>query len=350
MPTIDQIININITRQTSAPTQAGFGTMLFATDTVPGGFTERVRTYTSAQALVDDGFATTDDAYLAAVAYFSQQISPTQIKIGREDVGDADIAATISAISAEDDDWYALTIYDKTPATITLAATTIEATKKIFGYSTEEADALAVTTTDTYAVNSAANLDRTLGLWNEGDENFPEAAWFGRMLPTTPGSATWAYKTLSGVTASNLTATEEVNLGGKNANWYQELAGISHTTGGDPKMGGIMASGEFIDVIRGIDKLSARIQERILFQLVNLPKIPFTNSGVSVVTNEISAELNTSIAEGLLTADPLPQVNAPLVSEISVLDKANRCLPDVTFQATLAGAVHKVAIQGTVSV
>jgi hypothetical protein len=41
---------------------------------------------------------------------------------------------------------------------------------------------------------------------------------------------------------------------------------------------------------------------------------------------------------------------APKVKDVSSADRANRVLPDVTFSATLAGAIHAVEILGTISV
>ena len=53
---------------------------------------------------------------------------------------------------------------------------------------------------------------------------------------------------------------------------------------------------------------------------------------------------------GVLAADPVPIVQAPLVADIDPADKAARILPDITFQATLAGAIHKLVITGVLSV
>ena len=52
---------------------------------------------------------------------------------------------------------------------------------------------------------------------------------------------------------------------------------------------------------------------------------------------------------GILAADPAFTVTAPAVADVSAGDKTARTLPDVDFDATLAGAIHKVEISGTVS-
>jgi hypothetical protein len=82
--------------------------------------------------------------------------------------------------------------------------------------------------------------------------------------------------------------------------------------------------------------------------LVNLAKIPFTDAGIAIVENEIRAVLNQGVQNGFLAANPAPIVRVPLASEVSTNDKANRILPDIYFEGTLAGAVHGVTIQGVV--
>jgi hypothetical protein len=81
---LDSLINVTITVQGASVTRAGFGTiMLLAYHT---NWPERVREYSMATVLTDmvtDGFATTDSAYLMAVAVASQNPRPPTLKIGR---------------------------------------------------------------------------------------------------------------------------------------------------------------------------------------------------------------------------------------------------------------------------
>ena len=60
--------------------------------------------------------------------------------------------------------------------------------------------------------------------------------------------------------------------------------------------------------------------------------------------------------QGVITRDPDKfegqpySVVTPDVSAIDPVDRANRLLPDVTFEATPAGAIHKAVITGAVSI
>lgn len=255
------------------------------------------------------------------------------------------VATGLNAIEAENDAWYALVLTSKTLADQMAAAAWIESRRKIFFARTDEAGVKSGTSTTDVAYRlKAAAYDRTAVVHTETPNDFIDAAWLGKMLPEAPGSATFKFKTLAGVTVDKLTPTESAAVKAKNANTYETIGGVNITAEG------VMASGEFIDIIIGTDWLQARIQERVYSKLVQLKKIPYTDAGVAVIENEVRAQLTEGIGAGLLAQDPEPTVSVPKVADISVADKANRYLPDVRFAATLAGAVHKTTIRGTVSV
>lgn len=264
------------------------------------------------------------------------------------------VADFLADISEEDDDWYGLIWTERAEAQVAVAAAYIETVRKIFITCSADADILDDTDTDDIAYTlSGSNYDRTSVIFNADATDFADAAWMGKLFPFDPGSETWKFKTLSGITADILTSSERASAQGKNCNLYVTIGGIDMTEEG------VMASGEYIDIIRGVDWLQARMEERIFSKLVNLPKVPFTDSGIAIIEAEIRAVLENGIREGLLSPDAEiidskgnPQVylvSAPKAIDVSDVDKANRFLPNVTFKATLAGAIHKVTIQGVVS-
>jgi hypothetical protein len=173
-------------------------------------------------------------------------------------------------------------------------------------------------------------------------DSFFSEAWLGKMLPKDPGSATWNMKTLSGITAYELTSGNRTFVLNKNANIYTETAGVSLTEKGK------VASGEYIDIIRGIDWLESTITEKVFAVFVNNDKIPGTDPGVTIVENAVKEALDEGVQATLITDDYT--VSVPLVSDISDQDKIDRTLPDISFTATLQGAVHTVTINGVVTV
>lgn len=78
---LDDIVQLTITLNSSAPTQAGFGRgLLCAYHT---HFAGRTKLYKGADEMLTDGFLTTDKVYQDAVAYKSQRPCPIDFKVGR---------------------------------------------------------------------------------------------------------------------------------------------------------------------------------------------------------------------------------------------------------------------------
>nr|MDO8118666.1 DUF3383 family protein [Candidatus Sigynarchaeota archaeon] len=209
----------------------------------------------------------------------------------------------------------------------------------------------STSTTDVAAVLEDEERERTSVIFNEDNTDYIDGCLMGRGFPYAPGSITYKFKTLSGPVASTtLTGTERNAILDKNCNLYSYIAGVNMMEEGT------MASGEFIDIIIGIDYLRARMAENIFGKLVNLPKVPYTDAGVAIIEAEIRAVLENAIKIGIIA--PAPElfngkdydVSAPKVADVSDNDKANRLLPDVTWQARLAGAIHKVIVVGHVQV
>ena len=251
----------------------------------------------------------------------------------------------LAKIVQESDDWYALAIESRTDANILLVAAWIETQKKLFAIASADGDILGSGATDIASQLEALNYDRTITIYNaDAATIFPEFAWFGKMLPTDPGSATWMFKTLTGIVATVLTSAERTYALAKNCNIYHTVGGVDMTEEGK------VASGEYIDIIRGIDWLKARMMEKIFGHLVNLPKVPFTDAGIAAVEADVRAILDLGIAKGLIALTPAYTVTVPLATDVSSANKIARNLPDVKWYASLAGAIHKVGIAGIVTV
>ena len=219
-----------------------------------------------------------------------------------------------------------------------------ETEKKIFFHTSDDIDIPTSSTTDIASQLAALNYDRTAVQYHpnlSNDQYFSEA-WIGDCFPRDPGSQTWCYKNFAGITSYNLTSGERAFALDKSANIYTETAGVDITEVGK------VASGEYIDIIRGIDWLEARLAENIFSELINVPKIPYTDEGVAIIEGLVKEVLDRAVVQGIITADYV--VTVPLVADIPDADKLARNLPDVKFTATLQGAIHTVEIEGVVSV
>ena len=132
------IVNINITRQTTSVSVAAFNVPLilstFASGAsgTPSTFT-RTKSYGSVKALEDDGWSTTGAVYKMANAIFSQNPTVNRIVVGRADSGDASVAASLNAICDEENSWYGLVVDPAmvdTTAKISAIAAWVESAKK----------------------------------------------------------------------------------------------------------------------------------------------------------------------------------------------------------------------------
>jgi hypothetical protein len=185
-----------------------------------------------------------------------------------------------------------------------------------------------------------AGYDRSIVVYSGDTDEQADAALFGVLLPSTPGSLTMKFKTLAGVSADSLTSTQATAAKNKNCNIYRSIGGVNMLSEGT------VASGEFIDVMHGIDWLQARIEEGVFGRLARSAKVPYTQAGAVLIEAEIRQPLDQGITNGLLASYT---VSVPDVASAPTNDKAARFLDGFAFEGILAGAVHKVQINGTIT-
>ena len=268
----------------------------------------------------------------------------------------------INAARDENDDWYFLIETANDEDQIKQMAAHFETIQKLYFYQTYDSDTLTKApmgdTTTIAAFLKNKSYDRTIGVATLTEDSFSEfksAAWTANRAVTQPGSTTWKFKSLRGVSPDNFSTQVLTNIAGKNLNSYVTLGG----TGINIFQEGVVASGEYIDIMRGTDALTGRIQQLVLTLLTTEGKVPFTDAGIETVGLQVERALNEYVNYGLLVGPEVtddndeslgPQVTVPTRSQTSASDRAKRELTNVTFTANYAGAVHKATIMGTVSV
>lgn len=251
-----------------------------------------------------------------------------------------------------DDDFYFLLTTDRTVVFLKQLSAAVELLIKLFAFETDDADsknlAVMTDTTSLFAVLVAANRDRTFYVWTKTANlpTYPAAAWVGKLAPKAPGSATWKFKSVSGPAADALTSTELANIQGKNGNVYVVRGGISMFEEG------VLASGEYIDIIHGTDLIQARIQEAVFGLFVTEDKVPMDNGGIEAVALQVEEVLvNVGVGNNILRGgDDAPVVTVPDISDVPAPDRAARFLDGVEFEGFYSGAIHKTKIQGRLSV
>lgn len=239
MSVLDNIVQVNITRQTTQIDIAAFDIplLLVEMDDDDVGFgTDRVRTYSSLADVATD-LGVTHKGYLMTQKLLGGDIKPATFKIGKVNKEVGDVETYVEALQAcidVDDTWYAVMAQDHSDQTIESLSDTIQAMRKLYFTSTASADApLQSVETDIGSKLKAKSNDRTVIMYSKtADTDYPECAWVGTQLVEIPGSNTWEYKRLAGVTVSKLTGTEINVLEGKGYNYYIEVKGANITRRG----------------------------------------------------------------------------------------------------------------------
>jgi hypothetical protein len=249
------------------------------------------------------------------------------------------ITEALDLIREIDDDWYAIGTDLNTEAEILEIAGYIQALKKIYFANSEDEAILDPSATDDIASQLLdGSFNRTALIYEQGT-HYSGIAWAGQYLSYDPGTLNWAHKTLKGVTASTLSSTQRNAALGKLCNIYTTIAGRSIT-----QFGFTSEMGTYIDIIRAIDWIEARIQEGVYGRLVSTAKIPYNDAGFTVIASEVEAVLQ--IAEADVVINPGWTVTVPRLEEIPEQDRANRHFSGTEFTAELAGAVNTVTIHG----
>jgi hypothetical protein len=263
----------------------------------------------------------------------------------------------LDAIVLEDNDWYGLIITDRTAANVAEVAFWAEANTKLFATASADPNiinqTLSADTTSIAADFKSKTYDRSFALYHpNAATTYPDAGFLGGLLARVPGSYTGMFKQIRGSSVVALTATQSKNALDKSCNVYQLIGGANMTRNAT------VGSGEYIDVIHFIDWFDARMTEGVFGLLARSAKVPFTPEGLVAVQGEIDSVGKAGIDAGGLSKtrydDDGVQVGGfystmPDFDSISVNDKAARLLQSIRFVAYLAGAIHKVVINGTIT-
>ena len=349
MSLIDQLVNVKISISEGADSGESFsGILLVGPAPAAGGEIDNdVAKYASLEAIADAGWETTDEVYKAAAIAFRNGTSELFVSVIKEEddatTDPLDIAINVSG-------WYGIGVCGVDSSKFADIATWAENNGKLFGYTVSYTSNTAnPITNDSY--NYSFGFATSKVSENE-DNKYLAIAVLAKVMSYQAGSETWAYKTLTGITADAYTSNEISTIEGKNLNCYVECAGKAIT------LQGKTVSGEWIDVIRFRDWLINDMQTRIFNLFIMNPKVPYTDSGITLIQNQMIASLKEGqsvggIAETEYDEDgneiPGYTTSVPLSSSVSSADKGSRRLSNCKFTARLANAIHLVEISGTLT-
>jgi hypothetical protein len=241
--------------------------------------------------------------------------------------------------------WYTINIDVASEANIDDVAAWAQARVKAFF--PQVIDHASANGTDTIGSGLATlGYTRTVPIWHPHLHEYAACAWVGRCLPQDAGSITWALKTLAGVSAVAITSNQQTNLKAASLNYYIALKGLKLVSG--PNGGGTTSEGEFFDIIHGTDWFTEELQTEVLAYLVSQEKVPYTDASGDILEQLAITVGDRGVDRNLFVAGTIA-AEAPEVADISDIQKGTREFGDISFSATLAGAIHKATFRATLS-
>ena len=186
---------------------------------------------------------------------------------------------------------------------------------------------------------------RSIVIYGDQDEEYPDAAYVGNVGPFYPESVTWKFKRPQGLTVPDLTnaerdALEEANVNFLTVEYKREYV-----------KNGVCADGEFIDVQMGADYIAKNMRENLYDIFLENPTIGYTDAGFALVAAGVFSALNRATDLGIIALDPESEqgvftVVVPKRSQATDEEARARQMPDITREAQLEGAVHTVKVKG----
>jgi len=324
---------------------------------------ERVREYTAAADMLDDGFLITDPEYLAALLYFSQSPAPTTLWVGYKATASPveSYVEAITACRAANFEWYVGVCLDALTADHEACAAWAEAAvpTSIYAFTTDEAAVITSATTDIFSTLKGLSYSRTIGQYST-DDPYAVVAIMGYAMGANTGLANSAYTLMFkgevGIAVEQLTQTQVGYIDDKHGNVY-----LSYGNYYNIFQKGIMANGVDFSEILHMDMLRNDIQLSIMDLLYGTPKIPQTDVGQTMLLHACNICCQAAVNRGFLGAGtwtgvtvlnvkngdmlPLGYVcqSAPYATQSQADREANKSMP-IYVCIKLSGIVKSVVI------
>ena len=251
------------------------------------------------------------------------------------------LGSELSAVLAENSEWYGFTLVSRDEDMILAAADWTESSNRIFVAQSSAANILSAATDDLASQLQDLAYKRTALVYHHANGQYADMAWLAMKLANDmdQSSTTWQYATLAGITVSPMSETQKRNLLGKNANVYLSFHGQGAMSDGK------VASGLFIDQQVLADWTQARIEEAVAQLLLRESnfnrKVPYTDVGLTMIESVVLGVLLRGLEIGHFTRSANgtpPFVVMPKMADIPAQDRADRIVR-FSFAALEAGAI-----------
>lgn len=371
-------VNVTVSKNTGFPSRRGFGVLLFLTSQEVAGELDAsnlTKAYGSIEEVAAD-FSSTDDFYKAALAAFSQNPRPLQIKAGYYNRGEADptptdIQTAMDAIEQSDSNWYWLTIEPllRDKNTLDGLITWIEARNKMMIADSNDVFHETLSDTSSFSARHKDTVERTAVFYHTDSNEFPGVALSAKLSTFNFDDANTAYtgkfKNLAGISPVNIgsDAVQSVTgfvpqigqstASGHLANTYVDIGGKNLVVEGST-----LTPNVFIDEIHATDWIIARTEEEILGILMNNNRVPFTDQGMQLLASAPRNVMELARRSGLVAEDLNPltgeyeasvEVTVPSVFDVPESQRKARIAPAIEIKFRYASAVHYSTINYSIS-
>lgn len=335
---MSRFVSVNITRQTKAVTEKGFGLPLLLA-------TSKALPYTVYEDISDvsPDFATDSKEYKLLSRMFGQNPRPAEIAVYgvlyNSATGDPNTLVTaLNTLLLTQNDFYYLVSPEQDEEEVTALADWISTQDKVYVASTDS-DLLYKALKGLY--------DNTYLMVHNKPETYPGEGLVGLLASQLIGSYTWTFKQINGISAASYNNSKINEIEDNYANTYINESGVNITSGSRA------TSGEYIDIIQGQHFIKAKIAENVFGLLVRVKKVPYSSAGIALVAAEVDNALNLSARNGIIATENGEYqyaIDIPRIEDIPKNLKAGRILPDIPWTAQLDGAIEKVTINGVLTI
>ena len=358
---LDDIIKCQIDISRPAVDDATFNTILLIVPGPTGTGTKNMTKTTavsSADELLDYGFTISDVAYKAVTAAYSQSPAPDYIEVcirrQLEDMTYEDTMTTLIRAKSETA-FYGVFLagFDTDTDAIKSITEWVEANEKIFGFDYSDIDNFPLKNTS--YLRTFAVYDGQADGYDDEQPNTNKYIGLGIMAKCfgyDPGTETWNLKPLSTFVPCALSTADKNELSANNINTFLRYAGDNVF------MGGKMIGDEWIDVIRFRDYLKNKMQVNCFNVLKLNRKVPYTNEGIALIKNAMDKTLADGQTIGGIAPDEFNDDNervagytitVPNVFDLTETERKSRVLRNCKWTARLAGAIHKIELEGNLT-
>lgn len=270
------------------------------------------------------------------------------------------LAADLAAIRNADSAWYLANVCDAQSSAQILSAAAWAETELVLlvADTVDTLDATSDASGPAAAIKDLGYLRTKIFHSRVNHGRFFSLGAMSAMLTSDPGSTSIEYKTVIGCEADDF-GTAEINrlagttlapTSGKNAGIYLSAIPAGTNVGTPIVWGALVAGGEWLDVVLGLDWSRSDIQiAEFEFQLNN-PRVPFTRQGIAALSDIVEARLKVHARAPYNIYDDESIVVTPRAFEdTTAAERQTRRHNGVKWGARVQGAIRALDVSGEVT-